>query len=211
MRITLCPVIFLLTAVIFLSICNGAAYAYENDIGISRIDPSSPIYFLKAIRENIENALAITPRVKLIRQLEFATRRLREAKALVSAGRQDLIEATLERYWFHISNLLDKTLPAGRQGLKDEELLLRIKESLGVHLKTLELIYAEVSDPGAKRAIRSALNKIVDNTTIPNSARLTVCNLFAYEASTAANLSETEKVILMERAQKCFHIPADLK
>ncbi len=69
--------------------CNNV-FAIENDIGFSKITPDSPIYFLKALRENFELKLALTPHVKLVRQLEFATRRLREAKTLVWQN-QDLI------------------------------------------------------------------------------------------------------------------------
>ncbi len=198
MRITPLPLIFLLTAMVLFSTCNSA-YAYENDIGVSRIGPTSPIYFLKTVRENLEISLALTPRVKLIRQLEFATRRLREVKSLILVNRQDLIEPTMERYWFHISRLPDKDL-------KDEELILRIKESLVVHLKTLDIIYSKVSDPGVKRAIRSALNKIVDRADIPISARIPICDFFALEATTSLSLTQTEKVILLERAQKCQNL-----
>ena len=189
-------VVLALTAFIFLGSLSSAL-AKENDIGQSQIHPAHPFYFLKTIRENLEMSMALTPRVRLIRQLEFATRRLRETKALLNNNRQDLIEPTLERYWFHISKLPD-------QDLKDEELVLRIKESLVIHLKTLDTIYSRLSDPGAKRAVRSTLNRIVNRADIPISARLPVCNFLAKEASTSADLNETEKAILLERSKNCF-------
>lgn len=80
-----------------------------NDIGVSKITPASFFYFLKTVRENLEMKLALTPHVKLIRQLEFATRRLRETKSLVG-GREDLIQPTMERYWSYINSLPDKDL-----------------------------------------------------------------------------------------------------
>lgn len=189
----------LLIATLFLISCSSVL-AKENDIGQSQIHPAHPLYFLKTVRENIENAFALTPRVKLIRQLEFATRRLRETKALISHNRQDLIETTLERYWFHISKLPDKDI-------RDEELILRIKESLVVHLKTLDIIYSGISDPGAKRAVRSALNRIVDRADIPDFARLPVCDFFAREASSSA-LNQSEQAILTIRAKNCLKVKA---
>ncbi len=196
MRIIILPLVFFLSALIFLVSCN-TAYAFENDIGQSQIHPVHPFYFLKTVKEGLEMSLALTPRVKSIRNLEFATRRLREAKTLVPMQRQDLIEPTLERYWYYISQLHD-------EDLKDQEVAVSIKQSLVIHLKTLEKIYSQVSNPRAKMSIRSTLNRLMGRGDIPDDARLPVCNLFIFEASTAANLNETERIILTERSQKCL-------
>ena len=72
--------VLVLTALILFSIC-GVVLASDNDIGYSKLDPSSPVYFLKVIRENIEMKTAVTQRVKWLRSLEFTTRRLREARS----------------------------------------------------------------------------------------------------------------------------------
>ena len=118
MRIYILPV--LITLLIITSFCSSV-YAVDlesslsasmsaeilptgNDIGISKITPASFFYFLKTIRENLEMKMALTPHVKQIRLLEFATRRLREAKSLIGI-KEDLISPTLERYWFHINSL----------------------------------------------------------------------------------------------------------
>ena len=143
-------------------------------------------------------SLALTPRVKLIRQLEFSTRRLREVKALISSNRQDLIEPTLERYWFHISKLPDKDV-------KDEELLARIKESLVVHLQTMAIIYPELSTPNAKMAVRSTLNRLMGRVDIPIFARIPVCDFFENVASSSA-LNRTEQIILKMRAENCLKV-----
>lgn len=194
MRITMIPLALFLTAVIFLGSCDSA-FAYDDDIGTSRIDPSSPIYFLKTVKENLEWRLALTPRVKLIRNLEFATRKLREAKTLLSTNRQDLIEPTLERYWYYISQLPDKDL-------KDGEFATSVKQSLVIHLKTLEKIYSQVSNLRAKMSIRSALNRLMGRGDIPSAARVSVCEFLVKEASSSA-LNQTEQVILKDRALMC--------
>lgn len=167
------------------------------DIGQSRIHPAHPFYFLKAVREALEIYFAQTPKVKFIRQLEFATRRLREVKALVPTTRQDLIESTLERYWAHISYLPDKNLEI-------ESLAKEISDSLVIHIKILEEVYLQISNQRAKMAIRSALNRLIGRLDVPNYARITVCEFFAKEASLSASLNEAEKVILQERATGCF-------
>jgi len=191
MRITLIPLTFLLI-VIFLGSCNST-FAKENEIGQSRIHPAHPLYFLKTIRENLENSFALTDRVKLIRQLEFSTRRLREVKALVSINRQDLIAPTLERYWFHIAHL--------DLNLKDEEVMLKIRQSLVVHLQTLEVIYGSLSNPEAKRVVRSVIYKTLSIPALPIFAQASVCNFLAKEASSSA-LNQSEQIILKMRAEK---------
>lgn len=181
--------------VIFLSSCSSAK-ANENNIGFSKIHPAHPLYFLKTIRENFEMSLAQTPRVKWIRQLEFATRRLRETKSLILAKSEDLIAPTLERYSSHMSNVPDKDI-------QDQELAVKISDSLGIHLKTLEQIYADVSNIKAKMTIRGVLNKLISRADISSNAKVPICNLFAKEASSSA-LNEVERIVLLERAQNCI-------
>ena len=177
-------------------------YALENDIGYSKIHPASPLFFLKTIRENLELKLAFTAHVKRIRQLEFATRRLREAKSLILIN-QDLIPPTLERYASHLNTLADKEL-------LDKEVATRIKESLGIHLQVLQQMHDQPSSDRAKIAIRSAMNRVILRADVPDDAKYLICNFFAKEASSSARLpdgqalNQTEKVVLTQRAQKCL-------
>lgn len=166
-----------------------------NDIGVSKITPSSFFYFLKTVRESLEMKLAFTPHVKRIRQLEFATRRLRETKSLVG-GREDLIPPTLERYWSYINSLPYKNL-------EDSEVAIRIKETLTVHLEVLEQIYDKITNKSAKMSIRATVNRIVQRLDVPIFARFPVCKFLEKEATSSA-LTEPERQILLNRANNCF-------
>ncbi len=175
----------------------------SEDIGSSKISPASSFYFLKTIRENIEMKFAGTQRVKLIRQLEFATRRLREVKSLVGNKSEDLIVPTMERYWYHIQSLPDKNL-------QDQDFSTRITENLAIHLETLERVYNQLlnehsssSSKRAKMAIRATINRLVGRADLPRNARLPACIFLTKEASSSA-LNETERQILKERAGNCF-------
>jgi len=168
--------------------------ASENDIGYSKLDPSSPVYFLKVIRENIEMKAAVTQRVKWLRSLEFTTRRLREARSLIKKD-TNLISPTLEKYSSHLRSLPDKNI-------NDEEVGMRIKESLDIHLETLEQMYTQLSDKRAKMTIMATLNKIVNRADVSSDVKLSVCNLFAKE-STSSALNQTEQFVLLERARTC--------
>jgi len=193
MRVT---IVFSLTlfGLLLLGSC-GTVLAQENDIGYSRIDPSSPLYFLKTIREGLEMNFALTPRTKLLRQLEFATRRLREARTLISKN-ADLIPPTMERYSSYLNSLPQKNIT-------DSEVALRIKESSAIHLDTLYQMYSQVSAPGAKIAIRAAINRIIQRTDLPPLTKLPACSFLSHEAS-ASGLNQTERFVLAQRAQSCF-------
>lgn len=173
------------------------------DIGYSRIDPLSPIYFLKTVREDLEMMVALTPRVKLLRELEFATRRLREAKTLLekSAGpfsgkNEDLIPPTLERYNSQINSIQSEKL-------KDQEIIGRIKESLVTHIDVLQKMYVLSKNLRTKMFIRSSMNKLVSRSDVENSSKMSICNLFLKEAS-SSSLNQAEQVILKDRGQICL-------
>lgn len=194
MRATFIPLAFFLSTVIFLSSCTLTTYAYE-EIGQAQIHPSHPVYFLKTIRESIEIKFAGTKRTSILRRLEFATRRLREVKSLVSVRRFELIIPTLEKYWFQVS-----ALPYS--GLDDKTVSQMITHNLGNHLEVLEQIYLQIEDKDAKRAIRGTVNKLIQREDLTKSAKLIGCNLLAKESSSSA-LLEVEREILKERVERC--------
>lgn len=198
MWITSFLAILSITGIFLFTSCNTVlANDLRNDIDIgqSRIHPASLFYFLKAIRENIELKFALTSRVKMLREMEFAIRRLREVNALVTIN-QDLIQPTLESYNAHIKIIPDIDLD-------DTEISVMTKNNLVVHLKVLRHVYDKASNLKAKMAIRSAMNRIIQRSDVPVFAKVPVCNFFIKEA-TSSSLNQTEKFVLQSRAQKCF-------
>lgn len=193
MRISI--VLSLLILLVFSS-C-GTAFAYERDIGYSKIHPASPFYFLKGIREKLEMEFAQTDHIKMIRHLEFAQRRLREAKTLISIKQEELISATLERYSAHMNQLSDKMRI-------NDPLAVLVKNSLPTHLEVLQQIYQGSSNPRSKLFLRSAMHRIIRRADAPDSAKTPICHLFAKEATTSAQLNDVEKVVLLDRSKLCF-------
>lgn len=192
-RVFIISVIVLCFAAIFSK--SNFANTFENNIGYSQIHPAHPLYFLKPVREGFEMHFAQTPNVKFLRQLEFATRRLREVNSLVLTDRQELIEPNMERYWIYIVNLVDKN--------PDKDATRQITENVTVHIQNLNKIYPEISNLRAKMAIRSILQRLINKLNIPDYAKIPVCQLFSQEASSKA-LTEVEQIILEERALSCF-------
>ncbi|OGE29644.1 hypothetical protein A2867_02185 [Candidatus Daviesbacteria bacterium RIFCSPHIGHO2_01_FULL_40_11] len=187
--------LFFTLSIFNFSLLTFPAYAQGPDIGYSRLHPASPFYFLKAIREKLEIRFAGTPRTRMLWELEFAERRLREARTLLFVS-QDLIQSTLERYVAELNRLPDKHQ-------EKDELGLKIKGALKVHLTVLEQMYPEAKDAKAKMAIRSAMNRVIQRADVQSAVKLPVCSLFSKEASSSA-LNEVERMVLAERAKVCL-------
>jgi len=184
----------------------------QDTIGQSRIHPASALYFLKSVREILELKFAGTTQVKAYRQLEFATRRIREVKSLISVSRQDLIQPTLERYWWHLGEL------KGIIALRDEIMVGQVSESVTQYMKALQTVYDQISDEGAKRSVRATVYRLsewdqwlieklgsVSETAFIQqiaASKLLGCNFLSQEAS-SSSLNEVEKGVYLERAERC--------
>lgn len=169
-------------------------FAQEDNIGTARIDASSPLYFLKSVREILELKFAKTTQDKANIQLEFTIRRIREVKSLARTSREDLIEPTLEKYVWHLQELKGITL-----FLKDEDMVNKVNGSIITQMNTLQEVFKVVNDPKAKRSIRLTIFRISENFTAPRSA---ACNFLSKEASSSA-ISDVERVVLLNRVEKC--------
>lgn len=180
---------------VFLSSC-GNVFALEENVGLAKIDPSSPIFFLKTIREGIELKFATTTKTKLIRQLEFATRRLREAKSLAGGKNEELIQAGMERYWSSLSPVL-------LYEAKDEELLILSNHVSAVHLKELMFLYSKLKNSKARLGVRSIVHRLLQDSDISGGLRIAGCDFLLHESSSSA-LTQSEQAIYKERALKCF-------
>lgn len=206
MRITIVLAVSVLSAGIFLTSC-GTVLAQDStqsaqinvpDIGKSQIHPAYPLYFLKTIREYFEFKFAPLPRTKMIRQLEFSTRRIREVKSLVKISREDLIEPTLERYWSHLTTVL-QFRP------RDEGLTILLRQVEETQLRVLQDIYQKIENNRAKIAIRTAINRILEKSEMEPHVRLFGCD-FLFREATSPALNETERAIFWERAKKCRRV-----
>lgn len=195
MRISVTVTIFSIVSLIFLS-CSGNVFALEENVGVAQIDSSSPIYFLKTIREGIELKFATTTKTKLIRQLEFATRRLREAKSLAGGKNEELIQAAMERYWSSLTQVLSYEA-------KDEELTILSSHVSAIHLKELMALYSKLSNTKAKLGVRSIIHRLLQDSEIKGGLKDSGCNFLLSESSSSA-LTQSEQVIYKERALKCF-------
>lgn len=215
MRVTIIPLVFFLTAVIFLGSC-GNVYAQEDHLGQSQIHPAHSLYFLKTVREILELKFAGTDRIKSLRRMEFSTRRIREVKALVNVQKEELIAPTLEKYGALLKDII------GTTNITEKELSTQLGESIDNHLNALYLVYETVSNPDAKRSIRLTVHRLADlnsefieraleheqmiNVVNLRRARQTmVCEFLQREAS-SSTLNQVEQGVYLKRASSCYKV-----
>lgn len=207
---------FLLILFIFAASALGgaasSAYAHNNELGSSRINPASLFYFLKSVREILELKLSPATNIRAARELEFANRRIREANSLAGSSREDLISPTLEKYWSHLGQLF------GITDLYNPGQLLQIRNSFNIHTDALADLYWESSHPQARRSLRLAIFRIslMEDNYIKKlnslgqiieaeqfkDIKLKACNFLTQEASSSA-LNENERLLYQDRSQKC--------
>lgn len=181
------------------------------NIGESLIHPASPLYFLKTIRERIEAALTTTQEAKVMREVEFALRRLRETNALVKVKKQDLMDSTLEKYKFHLSRAFSLARDS-------EDLQVKVGEATSQHLDVLQRVYNQVGNPRAKQAVRAALERaeehnrlLLQKLSLVKQQQLIkavalrqafACKFLAREA-TASGLNDVEREVLHQKVKEC--------
>lgn len=178
----------------------------------ARISPSSPLFFLKAVRENIELSLALTKQVRRIRTLEFAGRRLREVNSLIGTPDEPLIESSLLHYR-KLTGDLDKLTTSG------EDLKVWAAEGEGEHLNTLLDDYPKISDRNAKGSVLATIEVLESHNralagTIKDSiqkrelidriatSQARTCNFYAQRLKDG-NLNDVNKTILAKLLGKC--------
>lgn len=204
--------LFFVFYTLFFTLYTSPVHAQENKISEARINPASPLYFLKAVQEVIELRFADSAPKKALRELEFANRRISEVKSLMATSRQDLIEPTLNQYLFYLGEML------GAANLDDRSLAEKITRDMISHMNFLQQANTGVSDPRANRSIRATITslskwdlQLIDRLNKSKNAvlsqkiidsRLTACGFLAKEASNSA-LNEVERAVFSERAEIC--------
>ncbi len=207
-----------MTALVFLLLIILSAntvFAYNLELGKSRISPASPFYFLKSAREALEIKFAGTTHIRALYKMEFANRRVREVNSLIQTPQEDLIQPTLEKYWSLMQEL------KGITSLSNQDMAKRVSGGAVSQMSDLQENYSKASDPKAKRSIRTHIHRLseweqdlIDKLDLIEPAmpaliaeiaasKLSACYFLSQEASAAA-LNEVEKEVFATRSKKCF-------
>ncbi len=122
-----------------------------------RLLPTSPFYFLKQLKENVELIFAFSPEKKLEKRLEFATRRLAEANAVAKKHPQ-LAQKFMDRYQKQLQKVEDKAaaLPAAGQ----MQALERINRAMARHAQVWRRLEDKLP-PQAQKHVEKALQRSI--------------------------------------------------
>ena len=117
---------------------SPAALNVQYDLPYTGILPDNPLYFLKALRDNILSMLVTDPLQKADYDLLMADKRLGAASLLLDKGKVDLAITTLSKSgnYFYLS--LQQVAVAKKQGENTAEILSKL---LTASLKHQQVIF----------------------------------------------------------------------
>ena len=129
--------VLLFSFLIFLSLGSGNVFAQNTplmqrpisvnyDLPYPGILPDNPLYFLKAIRDNLIGFFITEPVKKANYDLLMADKRLASAKALVDKGKGDLAITTLSKSGNYFDQALQQIAMAKRQGENADLVIARL-------------------------------------------------------------------------------------
>ena len=200
------PVVIIVVGLALFSYCLTAetfALGHDpNNIGRAFIVPSSPLYSLKVIKENIERKFATTENSRLKRELEYSSRRIREVKGLIDDKHEEYILSTLERYRDHLKTL------EGMSG-DDKQARRDVIENVMHQPDLLMELYKQTHTKDGRRGIRSAIERVqkylwgIDEFKVSIDKQISICE-FLNDELVSDLLNDSEKVILEEIVLECM-------
>jgi hypothetical protein len=105
--------------------------------------PDNPLYFLKALRDNVQNLLITDPVQKSTYDLLMADKRLGAADDLLSKGKVDLAITTLLKSGNYFDLAIQQAATAKTQGTNVNDLLGRLRTA---SLKQQQVIFTMEQD-----------------------------------------------------------------
>lgn len=126
---------------------SSAIPKVEYELAYPGILPDNPLYFLKAIRDNILKFLIRDKMKKAEFDLLQADKRLGAAKALLEKGKDELSITTLSKSGNYFDDAISNIFKAKRQGEKTDQLLDRmITASKKYQLEIREMQKGKIED-----------------------------------------------------------------
>jgi hypothetical protein len=116
---------------------SPAVLRVQYDLPYSGILPDSPLYFLKALRDNALNLFITDPLQKANYDLLMADKRLGGASALLDKGKVDLAITTLSKSGNYFSLAIAQASSAKKQGENTDEILARLSTASLKHQQVI--------------------------------------------------------------------------
>jgi hypothetical protein len=136
---------------------SPAALNVQYDLPYTGILPDNPLYFLKALRDNVYSFLITDPLQKSNYDLLMADKRLGAASALLDKGEVDLAITTLSKSGNYFDLAIQQAAAAKKQGENTDAVLAKL---LTASLKHQQVIFKmEGETKGAARLVLQVSQK----------------------------------------------------
>jgi hypothetical protein len=140
---------------------SPAVLKVQYDLPYSGILPDNPLYFLKALRDNVLNLLITDPLQKANYDLLMADKRIGAADMLLTKGKVDLAITTLSKSGNYFYLAIQQVGNAEKQGENTDEILAKL---LTASLKHQQVIFKmEEKTTGDARLVLQVSQKRVEN------------------------------------------------
>jgi hypothetical protein len=142
----------------------------QYDLPYTGILPDNPLYFLKAVRDNVLNLLITDPLKKSEFDLLMADKRLGGAQALLNKKEDDLAITTLSKSENYFYQAIQQIAIAKKQG---DNVNNDIAKLITASLKHQQVIFQMISQANkdTKRALGVSLNRVRDFQTSAQSLK----------------------------------------
>jgi len=129
------------------------------------LNPDSPFYFLKTIKEQIQLFFTFSAEKKVEQYLNLAERRLAEYQKMVEKGKTEIAEKTLSQYENWLNHAFKKLEELKNQGKNINDSYQKVEELISKHLEIIQKNLTQVPE-AAKKELEKAietLNKLLEN------------------------------------------------
>lgn len=145
----------LLIFVVCFLLTTSLVSAAEESVGI---EPDSMFYGLKLGMEKVRMVFTFNSVKKAELHMNYATRRLAEAKAMLNKGKKDYVEKSIIKYNAELSDMEAELDAAKAKEEKVDDLVKKIDTTIPKHTATLERLLKNENMPdSAKKGLENAL------------------------------------------------------
>jgi hypothetical protein len=133
----------------------------QYDLPYTGILPDNPLYFLKALRDNVLGLLITDPLKKAQYDLLMADKRLSGAEALIIKNKDDLAVTTLSKSGNYFYQAIGLAGNAKRQGENVNDIVSKLVTASLKHQQVILQMLQE-ADKNSKGTLGAALNRVKD-------------------------------------------------
>jgi len=140
---------------------SAAIINVQYDLPFTGILPDNPLYFLKALRDNVLGMFITDPTKKAEYDLLMADKRLGGAEALIVKDKDDLAITTLSKSGNYFYQAIGLAEDAKKQGVNVNDIVSKLVTASMKHQQVIFQM-TQQADSNAKGTLEASLNRVKD-------------------------------------------------